>query len=322
MAVAVKSLFDRRSLALARARFHAWWEGEDFDEAAALAAIEGAANDRDAGAETELFEDPGYAPPPRLVALAALWGESRIRPDGGAADALEPERIGLATAGALAVVGPGHAAPVLAAAAAHPGKIDVFEWREETLEALKHGVCKAALGERVSVARIDLEALSLTPTAYDCLLSLDDFAYCAYPPHLAQQIAKCLKPGGCAIVECYVGFRAAELATAFATAFAEPQVRAHGDMLQFFKDAGFVIEADEDLTERLLESVRESFKRLSETLTAAGELDAAATRELAWEAEAWRMRLKLLSQRRLERRRFMLRRAPAAQAGNANAPSA
>jgi hypothetical protein len=47
-------------------------------------------------------------------------------------------------------------------------------------------------------------------------------------------------------------------------------------------------------------------------------LEPAAARELAWEAEAWRMRLKLLAQRRLERRRFVLRKP---QDAKANAPA-
>ena len=36
---------DKRNVALAKARLRAWWEGADFDEAGALAAIEAAAND-------------------------------------------------------------------------------------------------------------------------------------------------------------------------------------------------------------------------------------------------------------------------------------
>lgn len=317
MAVALKSLFDKRRLALTRARLRAWWEGEELDEAAIEAEI---ANDADA--DGELFDEPAYEPPPRLVALAALWGENRIRPGDSTADKLEPARLGLAPDGLLAVLGAGHAGPLAAVAAAHPGKIEAFEWREETLEALKSGVRKARLDERVTVTRIDLEALSLAASAYDGLLSVDDFAYCAYPPHLAQQIMKCLKPGACAAVESYVGLRAAELATAFATSFAEPQIRAHGDLLHFFADAGLVVEADEDLTEEFLDTARQSFKQLGERLTQAGDLEPAAARELAWEAEAWRMRLKLLAQRRLERRRFILRRPAEDQAGNENAPAA
>lgn len=331
MAAALNALFDKRRLALTRARLRAWWEGDAFDEEAAVAEIEAAlANEPVAGdADDALFDEPEYEPPPRLAALTLLWGEGRVRPGDSAADGLEPARIGLAPDGVLAVLGAGLVGPLQAVAMAHPGKIEAFEWREETLEALNHGVRKAELDERISVARIDLEAHVFTPNHYDGLLSIDDFAYCGYPPHLAQQVMKCLKPGACAVVECYVGFKSAELATAFASSFAEPQIRAHGDLLQFFKDAGLALEADEDLTEEFLDTARAAFKRLGEQLAAAGSLEPAAARELAWETEAWRMRLRLLAQRRLERRRFILRKpteeaahaAFEAQSENANAPA-
>ncbi len=326
MAVALKALFDKRRLALTRARFRAWWEGEAFNEDAAIAEIEAnlqAANDETADVDDALFDAPEYEPPPRLVALSVLWGEDRIRPGDCTADKLEPARIGLAPEGVLALLGPGHVGPVSAVAGAHPGKIDVFEWREETFEALQSGIATAQLGERVTSARIDLEAHVFAPNHYDGLLSIDDFAYCSYPPHLAQQIMKCLKPGAAAVVETYVGLRIAELPTAFASSFAEPHIRAHGDLLQFFADTGLKLEADEDVTEDFLETARKSFKQLGEKLADAGGLDVAAAQELAWEAEAWRMRLKLLAQRRLERRRFILRKPvdePPAQAENANAP--
>jgi hypothetical protein len=324
MAAALKALFDKRRLALTRARLRAWWEGEDFDEAAAMAAIEpgGRETSEDRSAEDELFDEAPL--PSRLAALAMLWGEDRIRPGDATAEALEPARIGLAPDGALALLGPGLAGPVAAVAAAHAGKIDVFEWREETVEALKSGVRRAKLDARVAVARIDLETHVFQTNAYDGVLSIDDFAYASFPPHLTQQITKCLKPGRCAVVECYVGLKAPELATAFASSFAEPQIRAHGDLVQFFADARLVLEADEDLTDEFLDMARQGFKQLGERLAPAGDFDATAARELAWEAEAWRMRLTLLAQRRLERRRFILRKPADSgdQAGKANAPAA
>lgn len=328
MAVALKALFDTRRLALTRARFRAWWDGDAFDEEAAVAEIEAslvAANDHADDVENDLFDLPEFEPPARLRALSVLWGEDRIRPGDSTADKLEPARIGLAHDGILALLGPGHVGPIGAVAAAHPGKIEVFEWREETFEALQHGLAKADLSKRVSAVRIDLEAHAFTPNHFDGLLSTDDFAYCSYPPHLAQQIMKCLKPGASAVVESYVGLRIAELPTAFASSFAEPHIRAHGDLLQFFTDAGLTLEADEDVTDEFLETARASFKQLGEKLAGAGNLDVSTAQELAWEAEAWRTRLKLLAQRRLERRRFILRKpvddAPA-QAEKANAPEA
>jgi cyclopropane fatty-acyl-phospholipid synthase-like methyltransferase len=318
---AVNALFNKRKLALTRAKLRAWWEGDEFNEEAALAEIEAKlaaepvpAND----AEAELFE---YELPPRLKALAVLWGEDRVRPGDATADKLEPARIGLAPEGVLAVLGPGLAGPMVAVAAAHPGRIEVFEWREETFEALKHGLEVAKLNDRVSATRIDLEAHVFTPASFDGLLSIDDFAYCGYPPHLAQQIMKSLKPGACAVVEAYVGLKSPELATAFASSFAEPQIRAHGDVLQFFADAGLTLEADEDMTDDFLFTARAAFKQLAERLAAAGALEAPVARELAWEAEAWRMRLQLLATRRLERRRFILRKPAETQAENANAPA-
>lgn len=309
---ALNALFDKRKLALTRAKLRAWWEGEEFDEEKAVAEIEAslaeaAANDTE-GAEDALFDEPPYELPPRIAALALIWGEGRVRPGDATADGLEPPRIGIAADGVLAFLSPGLSAPVEAIAAVHPGKIDVFEWRDESLEALKYGVRKAKLEERVSVTRIDLEAHVFTPAAYDGLYSVDDFAYCGYPPHLAQQIMKSLKPGACAVAEAYVGIKSDALATAFASSFAEPQIRPHGDLVQVFRETGLTLEADEDLTHDFLDMARHGFKQLSEKLAAAGSLAPATGRELAWEAEAWRMRLKLLGQRRLERRRFVLRR--------------
>ncbi len=317
---ALNALFDKRRIALTRAKLRAWWDGEDFNEETATAEFEAAlaadppAND----ADDELFE---YELPPRLEALAILWGADRCRPGDATADKLEPARIGLAPEGVLAVLGPGLAGPMVAVAGAHSGKIEVFEWREETFEALKHGLKNAKLDQRVSASRIDLEAHVFAPASFDGLLSIDDFAYCGYPPHLAQQIMKCLKPGACAVVECYVGLKTPELATAFASSFAEPQIRAHGDILQFFVDAGLTLEADEDMTDDFLFTARAAFKQLGEKLAAAGALEVPVARELAWEAEAWRMRLQLLATRRLERRRFTLRKRSEPQTANANAPA-
>jgi hypothetical protein len=329
---AVNALFNKRKLALTRAKLRAWWEGDAFDEEAAVAEFEAklseqaAANDANGdAAESELFDAPAYEWPPRLQALAVLWGDDRCRPGDATADKLEPARIGLAPEGLLAVLGPGLAGPMTAVAATHPGKIEVFEWREETFDALQYGLKQAKLDDRVTAARIDLEAHVFTPNSYDGLLSIDDFAYCGYPPHLAQQIMKCLKPGACAVVEAYVGLTTPELATAFASSFAEPQIRAHGDLLQFFADSGLVLEADEDMTDDFLFTARGAFKQLGERLASAGALEPAVARELAWETEAWRMRLQLLATRRLERRRFVLRKPtdsavqPAAE--NANAPA-
>lgn len=309
MAAALKGLFDKRKVALTKARLRAWWDGDAFDEAAASAEIEAQlVAGLPAGADDHLFDEPEIELAPRLQALTKLWGEGRIRPGDETADALEPARLGVAPDGVLAVLSPGLVGPLAAIAGAHPGKIDAFEWREEAVEPLQAQVRKAQLADRVNVTRIDLEAHVWPLAAYDGFWTTDDFAYAGYPPHLAQQIHKCLKPGACAVAECYIGLPTPEFATAFATAFAEPQMRAHGDLLQIFAEAPLTLEHDDDLTEEMLDRAKQGFKRLEGVLKEAAGLDVAVARELAWEAEAWRVRLKLLTQRRLERRRFVLRR--------------
>ncbi|MFT3727177.1 MAG: hypothetical protein QM759_05075 [Terricaulis sp.] len=319
----LKGLLDKRNIALTRAKLRAWWEGVEYDEAAAVAAFE-AANDAapaTEGADEQLFDALPYDMPARLTALAALWGEGRVRPGAMTADAAPLILLNVEEAGVLAVLSPGMQAPVATLAQQHSGKIQVFEWRDETLEALKHGMKSAGLDERVSISRIDLEAHVFTQAAFDGLISTDDFAYCGHPPHLAQQIMKALKPGACAVIDAYVGLPIAELNTAFASAFAEPQIRAHGDLLQVFKETGLALESDEDITESFLDLARAGFKGLGDRLTA-DTLNVGAAQELAWEAQAWRVRMKLMTQRRLERRRFVVRRPKEAPATPAPAPEA
>lgn len=330
----LNALFDKRKLALARARFHAWWEGEEFDEAAALAQVETGADEAAPAAaaepptsvEDELFDAPPFELPGRLQALGLLWGEGRIRPGANEAEIEVTGKLGLPAEGALAVLGPGLAAPLIAIASAHAGRIDVFEWREESFAALDHAVKEANLDTRISLTRIDLESHTFAQDAYDGLLSIDDFAYCSFPPHLAHQILKCLKPGAAAIVDCYAGEPSQALATAFASSFAEPQIRPVRDLVRVLGDTGMLLEAEEDLTEPFLAMARAGFKQLGDRLQDAGGLSVSAAQELAWEAEAWRARMTLLAQRRLERRRFVLRKsaetAPSgSQDPNANAPA-
>lgn len=323
---ALNGLFNKKKLALTRAKLAAWWEGAAYDEEAALAAYEAklaaAANENVeadvANVEDELFDELPFEMPARLSALALIWGDGRVRPGDATAEAMEPARIGVTADGMLAVWGPGLAAPVIAIASKHPGKIEVYEWREETVDALRHEVKQAKLDDRVTVTRIDLEAHVYPPASLDGIYSVDDFAYVGYPPHLAQQVMKSLKPGACAVLEAYVGFKSDALKTAFASSFAEPQIRAHGDVLQFFRDVGLQIEADEDLTDEFLATARRAFKQLGERLAQSGGIEPVTARELAWETEAWRVRLMMLAQRRLERRRFVVRKP---QAENTNEPA-
>ena len=147
--------FDKRGVAMAKARFNAWWLGADFDPTAAEAEIDAklaadAANDP--VAEGELFK---LDMPPfdlRLDALQRIWGEGRVFPGDAGVEATLPTRLGLSTTASLAVFGPGLVGPLQAFATTHLGEMKVYEWREEANALLRYGVAKAGLDKRVSVA--------------------------------------------------------------------------------------------------------------------------------------------------------------------------
>ena len=306
------AFMDRQKLALVGAKFRAWWNGADFDEAAALAEIDAAAaaapeppSAGDAKAvEAALFEAPVD---PRLQALQIIWGDGRIAPGDAADEAHSLQRLQIGEGAALAFLSPGLAGSVAAFAA--PGRtLSIFEWRSETRPAL------AAGAESVGVSKIEPFDMDVTPLphdAFDGLISFDDLTY-GYAPHLALQMAKAVKPGARAIVDCYVGPQGPDLAQAFASAFAEPQIRTRNELEHAVSEAGFDIEAEDDLTEAHLALARARFEALPTLMSGADapKLAPGAARELAWETETWRVRLRMLSRRRLERRRMVLRRRP------------
>ncbi len=301
---------DKRGVAIARARFAAWWDGADFDPAAAEAAFEAqaAAAANDAGVEAELFKLEAPPVDLRLEALQRIWGEGRILPGDAAVEATFPTKLELSTTAQLAVFGPGLVAPVAALAQTHLGELKVSEWREETQAHLKFGLAKAGLDKRVTVSAIDLETFAAPVGSFEGLISFDDFTYADNGARLAQQIAKAMKPKASAIIETYAALPGGDLSPAFATAFSEPHLRASGDIQTLLSETGLTIVSHDDVTDEHLANARAGFKRLADALAEGPPLAPGAGRELAWEAEAWRVRMLLLATRRLERRRLHVTR--------------
>lgn len=292
---------DKRKTALAQARFRAWWNGAAFDEAAAVAVIEAAANDA-AAVDAELFA--AQAPPeePRLEALQRIWGRGRIAPGDPAAEAALPALLNLSATATLGVFGAGLAAPVIALGETHLGEIRVFDWREETLDLLRHGI--GPLGKRASVTAVDLETFTAPADALDGAVSFDDFVFADNAPRLAVQLARSLKAKATALVETYCATPGDDLAAAFASAFREPQLRPRATLVTVLEEAGLRVDADDDVIDAHVECARTAFRTLGDKLRSEAALAPVAARELAWETEAWRVRVRLLAARRLERRRF------------------
>jgi hypothetical protein len=297
---------DKRRMAIAVARLKAWWDGKELDDQAVEQIADAVM--KSPASELDLFEDAPLLDDVRLDALSRIWGPGRITPGEDSVDALHASRIGAPATATLAVFGPGLAAPIRALAACHPGPMQVFEWRDETQAALREGLAAAKLDKRVSLACIDLETFNAPKAAFDGLISIDELTYADNAARFVQQAARALKSNAAAVFECYCGAPGPDAAAAFATAFAEPHLRLEQDVLDALETAGFRIDSSEDLTEEHESLARAGFRRLATALKDAAGMDPVGARELSWEAQAWRARVKLLNERRLERRQFLAMR--------------
>jgi hypothetical protein len=307
MKFSLKTLVNPQKVALARARFNAWWEGDEFDPQAFSASQE------HHEAALPLEETVADEPPPReprVLALETLWGANRLMPGADQDDRLLPARIGLPATGTLAVFGPGLAGPIAAAAEAHPGKFVIYEWREEVLAQLSHRLAQSDLKERCTVRSLDLDLFSAPADAWDGVWSLDEFSFAPNPSRLAVQLAKGMKPGAVAVIECYVQEGRFQTGSAFAAAFGEPHLPASADMLSVLSGAGLTIEEETDIGSDHLTEAKEGFRRLEQALSAAANagLEAGVAREIAWEAESWAHRMAALSSGKLSRHRFIVRK--------------
>jgi SAM-dependent methyltransferase len=297
---AAKTEASAKKPSLAAAKLRAWWEGEAFDAETYLAAQEAAANAEPAP-EPDLTNDLFDAPrDERLEALQKLWGQGRIAPP-LSGDALG--MLALPETPEVALLGPGLYAdvtPFLGAKA-----VKVLEWRGETRTTL---ICTAAQIENVSVEPFDLDVTTLPAEAFDGLVSFDEFSYAANPTRLALQIARTLKPGAKALIETYTGGPDSDFDAAFASAFAEPQIHQHSVLAQALNEAGLDIDSDEDISAAHVQAVRAAFAAFSEKAVEMGALPPREAQELSWETQTWQIRLKLMIQARLQRRKLLVHR--------------
>lgn len=293
---AAKPLLDKRAVALAGAKFRAWWDGASYDEAAVLAALDKPPEPESPDLTGELFDSPADA---RLSALQRIWGEGRLAPD------TAPALVEAGEGATVALLGPGLAG----AAAQYAGyaTLHIHEWRNETLEALKAGLAQAGL-ERAQLAAFDLDLTTLPTETYDAVVSFDEFTYASNPARLALQIARTLKPGAKAVIEAYAGAAGPDLAAAFASAFAEPQLHPRSTLTHAMGEAGLDIESDEDISTAHIAAARKAFETFTERSAAGKPPTALELREVGWEIATWRARLHALALGRIQRHRFVVHR--------------
>lgn len=326
--VRLGAFLDAEKAALWRAKFLAWWDGKDFDaeafeaeraeiaERAALAKSTKpeppppARPKKQTADEGDLFDPPAGPEAARITALGHVWGAGRIMPGDDDDDRMNLARLGAPAGAGLALVGPGGAACVKAIARGHVGPVTVYEWREETRPGLLVAAKRLDRANPVEVIGVELETFAAPSGRFDGVISFDDFSFAPDATQLGRQMAKMMTPGGVLLVEAYCQRSSADLREAFSSAFAEPRPLSVDVLTDAFFEAGLRVDSQDDITDDHLRQARGAFRKLSHTLETSGGLDAAVAREIAWEAEAWRARVGLLSRRVLERRQFVLSRRP------------
>lgn len=327
-------------LAQFRVRLHAWWEGVDPEQLAqpalAMPQDEGAlvlsepalphhfadaeAEDADpllehqrlVPTEAEVDDEPDYEPPiplsPRLAALRYLWGGWRISPQ-------EPKflngvlaNLKLPPRDPVCFVGPGGMSPVLGLAKLHSGPLEVCEWREEAFAPM-HAAAGAMEDRLIVVGPMGLDGRGL-PRGLAALISLEELAYVPDLDGFINAVLAGLRGDGRAVLEGYCSTDGAvEVAPCFSTSFAQPMLRTRETVRLALALSGAVIEHEEDRTREHVHAARSAFRRFSRNLAERrNHLPPGGAQELMAEAESWQARMICLSEGKIRRMRFVIRK--------------
>ena len=317
MVTAVKQQMAGSRLAQMRERFHAWWEGAELPpEPLTLAptlvsnpAGEEAGETPDQSEAQQDFDvEPLMPLSPRLAALRRLWGAWRISPpEDGLARGLMAG-LKLPPRDPCCFLGPGGLQPVLEIARAHSGPVEALEWREEAFAPLQT-TAASITDQTILVGPFSLDGRGLR-RGFAGIVSLEELAFAPDAERFIASIMGALKGEGRAVIETYcIVDPLQDYSSAFSTSFATPHLRTREAIRLALALAGSVIENETDRTAEHIHAARAAFRRFSQSLhEQADALPPGASRELAWEAEAWRLRLMLLSAGKLQRIRFVIRK--------------
>lgn len=336
MLAQVKKLMAPEGRAELTARFGAWWDGRDYVPGEREApADEGEASPRsakriespEAGSDetidSALFDnepsspEAGLALPsgqtPRLRALEMLWGEAAFAPMS------EDLQVGLIDAafqagavgriGLLGVDG----ALVQAIRELSDAAPAVSEWRSGCLDRMK-----AIAGE----ASLQLSPVDRT-NAFDlgslrAVISQDCFAYSDHKAGLVARVHRALADNGRWVFVETVKRTKKTPAEAFASAWSEPLLAAEGEIEDLMGFAGFRVIVREDVTHLTLEAARDAFRKLPVLLEEAaaigreGREGALFLRELSWEIQSWRSRMRALEGGALGVIKWVVEKTPSA----------
>jgi hypothetical protein len=254
---------------------------------------------------------------PRIAALEAIWGAGLFVPGDPRIDMELAEALDLVVATRKTILTLGVNLPTLEAISdVTSARLLALDWREPCVARVQAGLGR--LMNRISVKLSDIERMNIGVApegGFAGFVSVDAFTYADYKPGLVSQAFKLLRPGAVWAILDYVGETEALPAGAFASAWAQPQVCGHRTLPRLLIEGGFEVMSDDTATERLLGAANRAVRSLPARLDdfaahAQGAKGALALRELAWELQTWRTRMRILGTRALEARLIIARRGP------------
>jgi|JI10StandDraft_1071094.scaffolds.fasta_scaffold161243_1 cyclopropane fatty-acyl-phospholipid synthase-like methyltransferase len=292
-------------------RLKAWWNGDetaaDAIEQAVRKHLAERAMIRAAGTQVDV--------PARVKALQLAWGDGRIvagLPQEGANDLA---LLGLPPKAKIALIGGGVSEPAMELIRGNDFSVVMYEWRGACLAPARRRVAVAGLADRVSVESFDLDAGLLPDDTFDAVISREEFGFCFEKKRLVRRIYQGLKPGGAWLGHELTGISGGVNPTAFATAWADPQLWDEEKLKAMFDERGFVFVSEEDESDALRKTLRAGLEKLADAVDVlarqANSPDSEPLlqlKELGWEAEATRARARALADGTLRRWRFLLRK--------------
>ncbi|MAP96286.1 MAG: hypothetical protein CMK07_15175 [Ponticaulis sp.] len=280
-------------------RFSAWWNGKDYKPAPDSEPAKPAESPKPKPSLKSVAPSEGSKPgatasSTRIAALEALWGEGKFSPGGSELYNRITEILPEIATDESAQFGVLNSDPAWTShlMGALGCSAVIGEWRQPVLKRFREAF------PDFDAVNGDLDRPAFEPGSLKLLFSQDAFAFADHKSGLAVRALRSLAPGGYWIVlDTVRGTAKGDLAPAFASAWAEPQLPINDEIVEMCEAAGFTQSRDEeDVSGDLVQACRYSLDRFGDELEdrLSGPLKlvnkAVFMNELAWEAESWKWR--------------------------------
>jgi SAM-dependent methyltransferase len=288
----------------ARAKFHAWWEGYEFQARGRPAAAPEAAAPPPVLAEPRPRAKPTGRvlvreawPPERVKVAQMVWGDGFSFPGGIDYTVALTQTLSLARDGHGLDIGCGLGGGTRAVACAYGAIVDGYDLTPE-LAHEGHGLSIAAsLGDRAPIDFLDIDRDIFKQKHYDAALIRNTLSLMSEKALLLKRVAASLKPGGrMLVVEFCLAREDAHGAALDAYRAGEataPRLATLPVLASRIKEAGLAVLGVEDHTETFMRAVLTGWAKI-DALVKRGELNADEGRALIGEAELWQRRVSAL----------------------------